>query len=355
MKAIIAAGGSGTRLRPLTFSSNKHLLPVANKSLLLYPLESILETGIKDIGVIVNQTRPAVESLLGDGSKWGVKITYIDQPEALGLAHVVKISEKFIDGSPFLYHLGDNIFTEGILRPFHKFSQTKADALVTMVEHEENYRLGVPYFDDQGNFTEYVEKPQNPPNKFGIPGLYFFSSNVFKAFRGDDAIKPSARGELEVGDLYNWLIRHGYKVETEEIDGRWMDPGKIDDMLSANNYLLDINTINLVEGALEDSEIEGVAIIGAGTRLVGCKVIGPVNIGQNCLIEDSIIGPHVSIADNTKLENCVVRKSIIMQDSSLMQVKVPIENSLIGKNTEVWGEKQESMSLFIGDHCKVRV
>jgi glucose-1-phosphate thymidylyltransferase len=356
MKAIIAAGGSGTRLRPLTFSLNKHLLPVANKPLLLYPIEAIAATGIKQVGIIVNQTRPTVEALVGDGSRFGLEVTYIDQPEALGLGHVVKISEQFIAGEPFLYHLGDNIFSEGIMRPFMRFEKEAPDALLTMVEHEENYRLGVPFFDADGNLEKVVEKPENPPNKYGVPGLYFFNHRVFEAFSGEHAVTPSTRGEYEITDLYSYLLSHGYKVLTEEVEGRWMDPGKFDDMLEANAYLLDEFAETAVSGEVDSqSQLRNQVEIGAGTRVVNSQIIGPVRIGDNCLIENSVVGPHVSIDHNTKLETVTIRNSIVMQDSTLMDMKREIVDSMIGRNTEVWEEEHNSVSLFIGDHCKVRI
>lgn len=341
MKAIIAAGGSGTRLRPLTFSSNKHLLPIANKPLLLYPLEAIVETGIKEIGVIVNETRPAVENLLGDGSTWGVKITYIPQEKPLGLAHVVRISKDFLDGEPFVYHLGDNIFTEGIMRPFTHFAKTKPDGLLTMVEHEENFRLGVPFFDENGNLEKVVEKPENPPNKYGVPGLYMFSSKVFNAFTGDDAVQPSARGEYEITDLYTYLLQHKYRVEVEEVDGRWMDPGKFVDMLEANAYLLD-----------QQKKPETIA---EGASIENCQIIPPVSIGENTHLENCQVGPHVAIDKNCTLIGVNIKNSVVMEETEIANVDTPIVDSLIGRKTHVWEDKADSVSLFIGDHCSVRL
>jgi glucose-1-phosphate thymidylyltransferase len=356
MKAIIAAGGSGTRLRPLTFSSNKHLLPVANKPLLLYPFETIVDLGIKEIGLIVNETKESVKSLLGDGSAWGVKVTYITQEKPLGLAHVVKISEAFLAGEPFIYHLGDNIFSRGIRRPFEHFANTKPDGLLTIVEHAENRRLGVPYFDESGKLIKVVEKPQNPPNKYGVPGLYFFNYHVFEAFSGSDAIVPSARGELEITDLYTYLLDHNYRVETEEVEGRWMDPGKFTDMLEANAYLLDQREAVKIEGEVDGSStIEGKVTIGHGSRIVNSQLIGPVDIAADCIVQNSRIGPHVSVSHHCKLEDVTIENSIIMQDNTIFAVSETIKDSLIGKNTEVWEEKQESVSLFIGDHCRVRL
>jgi glucose-1-phosphate thymidylyltransferase len=356
MKAIVAAGGSGTRLRPLTFSSNKHLLPVANKPLLLYPIEAIAETGVTEVGLIVNETRPAVEGLLGDGSTWGLNITYIEQEQPLGLAHVVKISKAFLEGEPFIYHLGDNIFSEGIMRPFKHFSETRPDALLTVVEHEENYRLGVPFFDTEGNLIKVVEKPQEPPNRYGVPGLYFFTGRVFEAFEGKDQIKPSARGELEITELYTYLLDHKYRVEVEEVDGRWMDPGKFVDMLDANSYLLDRVRTSRIEGEVnQDTQVIGTVIVETGARVVNSRLEGPVIIGKNTLVQDSKLGPHVSVADNCKVEAASIRNSILMNDTSVFDVKREIIDSMVGKNTEIWEEKQESVSLFIGDHCKIRL
>ncbi len=354
MKAIIAAGGSGTRLRPLTFSSNKHLLPVANKPLLLYPLEAILAVGIKDIGIVVNETKPAIEALLGDGSSYGANITYITQEKPLGLAHVVSLCEQFIAGDSFVYHLGDNIFSQGIKRPFEHFERTRPDGLLTMVEHKENYRLGVPFFDEKGNFSKYVEKPQNPPNNFGIPGLYMFSPIVFDAFKGENAIKPSARGEYEVGDLYNYLVDHGFRVETEEVDGRWMDPGKFTDMLDANSYMLDQGNLGEINGQISsDTTISGTLALGKGSVVTTSQIEGPVSIAADCIIEHCIIGPHVSISNNCVLKNIKITNSVVMEHSTLDGVSPMVTNSMIGKNTQVTSAQGTEASLFIGDHCQV--
>lgn len=354
MKAIIAAGGSGTRLRPLTFSSNKHLLPVANKPLLLYPLEALLAVGIKDIGIVVNETRPAIEALLGDGSSYGVSITYIDQEKPLGLAHVVFLCEQFIAGDSFVYHLGDNIFSQGIKRPFEHFERTKPDGLLTMVEHQENYRLGVPFFDSEGKLIKVVEKPQNPPNSFGIPGLYLFSPNVFQAFKGEDAIKPSARGELEVTDLYTYLLEHGFRVETEEVDGRWMDPGKFTDMLDANSFMLDQGNLGEIVGQLsDDTLVSGVLAVGKGSVVTDSRIEGPVSIAADCVIEHCVIGPHVSISNNCVLKNVKITNSVVMEHSTLEGISPTVTNSMIGKNTQVSSAYGTEASLFIGDHCQV--
>jgi len=356
MKAIIAAGGSGTRLRPLTFSSNKQLLPVLNKPLLLYPFEAILETGIKEIGLVVNETRPAIENLLGDGSKWGVKVTYINQAKPLGLAHVVKISQEFLDGQPFVYILGDNIFTDGIMKPFSLFAKTKPDGLLTYIKHKENKRLGVPYFDNKGKLVEVVEKPENPPNNFGVPGLYMFGPKVFDAFEGDNAIKPSKRGELEITDLYTYLLKNKYSVESSKIGGLWLDPGKFDDMITTNHALMDLMEDGHNEASVDEkSEIIGTVTSGANTKIIESRIIGPVNLGENVIIKNCTVGPYVTVGSNCSLSNLAISNSVVYESSIIEKTSRVIVDSLIGRNTHVWEAGHESISLFIGDYCNVRI
>jgi len=358
IKAIITAGGKGTRLYPLTFTSNKHLLPIANKPLLFYPLRNLIKVGIKDIGVVVNETHPQIEEFLGTGSKWGVKITYINQSAPLGLAHVVKTAEKFIGKTPFVMHNGDNIFTEGIQEPFDHFVKTKPDALLTVVKHKENYRLGVPFFDKAGKLTKVVEKPKNPPNKFGVPGLYMFNHHVFEAFKGKDAIKPSARGELEIVDLYNYMIKKNYHIEIAQVKGEWRDPGKFDDSLEANQLLLDLKLKTNIKGKVDkDTKISGPVEIGTGSKVINSRIVGPVSIAKNVSIKDSYIGPHTSIADDCEIVKSSVENSILMKDIHIVNVKNKIEASLIGKHTYVTGLKtrKPSYSLTVADHCKIEV
>ena len=359
MKAIIAAGGKGTRLRPLTFSTNKQLLPIANKPLIMYPLETIIKAGIKEVG-IVSQDKSAIEKLLGNGKKLGIKITYIHQPEPLGVAHVVKVSEKFINGDDFAYILGDNIFTAGLKKPLRVFKDTKADAVLIVVEHEENYRLGVPFFDQSNNLVKVVEKPANPPNSFGVPGMYLFTSKVFKAFKGKDAIKPSARGELEIVELYNYMLKKGNKVEVVEIDGRWRDPGKFDDALESNKLILSLTdqSKKTIKGDIDkDSKVTNGLTLGKGSKVINSRIIGPVIIGDNVHIENSYIGPHTAIGNNCKIRSSKVEYSIFLEDVQIFDVKTKIEASMIGKYTEIstTRQKKPSFSFMIADHCKINL
>lgn len=356
MKAIIAAGGKGTRMYPLTFTTSKQLLPIANKSLILYPLENIISVGIKDIALIVNNSRPAYEELLGNGSKFGIKITYIDQPEALGLAHVVKISEKFVNGDNFVYHLGDNIFTKGIKKPYERFVNSKADAVLTVIEHDENYRLGVPFFDTNGKLVKIVEKPKSPPNRYGIPGLYMFTPKVFRAFRGPDAIKPSPRGELEVVDLYNFMLKKGYRVEIAELTGEWRDPGKFDDSLETNKLILELKRDFTVKGKVDkDSKLSNDVDIGNGSKIINSQIVGPTVIGDDVEIRNSYIGSYTAIGNKCKVANSKVEYTILLEDVRIIDVKSKIEASIIGKHTEIRKTSQRTpiYSFIVADHCRV--
>ncbi|MFC1627333.1 glucose-1-phosphate thymidylyltransferase [Patescibacteria group bacterium] len=361
MKAIIAAGGKGTRLRPLTYSTNKQLLPIANKPLLMYPLETIIKAGIKQVG-IVSQDKTAIEELLGDGKKLGIKITYIHQPEPLGVAHVVKVSEKFINGDDFVYLLGDNIFTAGLKKPLDHFKKSKADAVLIIVEHEENYRLGVPYFDQNNKLIKVVEKPAKPPNNFGVPGMYMFSSKVFQAFKDKkDGIKPSARGELEIVELYNYMLKKDYKVEAVQIDGHWRDPGKFDDTLETNKLILDLtipkNTRKIKGKIDENSKITNGIILGKNSKVINSRIIGPVIIGDNVEIRDSYIGHYTSIADECEIVNSKVQYSILLEDVHITDVEKKIEASMIGKHTEVTTTKRKPpiYNFMVADHCRLNL
>ena len=355
IKGLIAAGGKGTRLRPLTFTSNKHLIPIANKPLLLYPLGSLISLGIKDIGVVVNESRFAVESVLGDGSKWGVKFTYINQDEPLGVGHVIKVARQFLGNDPFVYILGDNIFTRGIKGPFEHFLKTKANALLTVVEHEENFRLGVPFFKD-GKLVKVVEKPKNPPNKLGMPGLYFFTHEVHKAFSGKGAIKPSGRGEYEITEIYNYMLKNGYKVEVKKIQGKWLDPGKFDDSLEANRLMLELDCKLDIKGKVDkQSKLSGNVTVGLHSKIQNSRLVGPISIGDHVRIKDSHIGPYTSIGNGCEVTNTAIEYSIVMEDTDIADVPVRIEASMIGKDATIQGTRSVNPAyrLTVSDMSRV--
>lgn len=359
MKAIIPTGGRGTRMRPLTFSTNKHFIPIANKPLIFYPIEAVAEAGIKDAVITYNLGGlDEAKEILGDGSKWGLKFTYILQEKPLGLANIFQVCEEYLNGDSFVLHLGDNIFVDGIKKQVEYFLKEKPNALVTMVKHKDNKRLGVPFFDENGKFIKYVEKPENPPNDFGIPGLYFFDREVFKCFKGEGAIEASERGELEISAPYNWLIDHGFRVDAIEYKGVWMDPGKFDDWLLANKYLLENKMEELRESEADKCEIEGKVSIGTGCKISKSKIKGPTVIGDNVVIETSEIGQYASISDGSEIRNSRVENSVLMKGVKIENVKDhPITESLIGTDTQVSGANGHNpkTSLFVGEKCKIRL
>lgn len=360
MKAIIPTGGRGTRMRPLTFSTNKHFIPVANKPLIFYPVETIVDAGIKDIALTYNPGGlEEAKSLLGDGSRWGVKFTYVLQEEPKGLANIFQVCEEYLAGSSFVMHNGDNIFIDGIKDLVDYFSKEKPNALVTMIQHEDNRRLGVPLFDERGKFIQYIEKPENPPNNFGIPGLYFFDNNVFKCFKGADQITPSERGELEISAPYNWLIDNGFKVEALEYKGVWMDPGKFDDWLEANKYLLEHKLEEIRESQIDQtSKVSGKVSIGKDCTIINSEIIGPVIIGDEVIIKNSTIGPFSAIGRGCEIVGSNVENSVLMNGVKIYDVKKhPVNTSLIGTDSEILGSdgKGATTSLFVGEKCKIQI
>lgn len=360
MKAIIPTGGRGTRMRPLTFSSNKHFIPVANKPLIYFPIETVAEAGIKEILITYNpESIDQAKEFLGDGSRWGVKFIYVLQEKPAGLANIFQVCEEDLHGEEFVMHLGDNIFTDGIEELVNHFQKEKPDALVPMVHHKENTRLGVPYFDDNGRLVKYVEKPTNPPHDFAIPGLYFFNSNVFKCFKGESAIKPSDRGELEISAPFQWLIDNGYRVDVVEYKGAWLDPGKFDDWIEANKFILKNTLKNNIESEIDvTSKIEGIVAIGRDCTIVGSKIKGPAIIGDNVSITDSVIEAYTAIGNNCEIVGSIVGNSVIMDGVKIIDVKShPVENSLIGTDSEIKGANGRGAitSLFIGDKCKIQL
>lgn len=360
MKAIIPTGGRGTRMRPLTFSANKHFIPIANKPIIFFPIEAVADVGIKEVAITYNVGGlDEAKAILGDGGRWGLKFSYILQEEPKGLANIFQVCEEYLAGESFVLHLGDNIFVSGIKDLVDYFLKEKPNALVTMLKHKDNRRLGVPFFDEKGKFIKYVEKPENPPNDFGIPGLYFFDQEVFKCFKGEDAIKPSERGELEISAPYNWLIDHGFEVDALEYKGVWMDPGKFDDWLEANKYLLQHKLEELRETNLDlSNKVSGKVTIGKDCTILNSEIEGPVIIGDNVTVKNSLLGSFTSIADNCQIEGSKVENSVLMNGVKISSVAGhPVKNSLIGTDTEVTGSngRGATTSLFVGEKCKIQL
>lgn len=356
VKAIIPTGGNGTRMRPLTFSSNKHFIPIANKPLIFYPIETVVSAGIKEIAITYNpQFKDLVKDILGDGSRWGVKFSYVLQEKPAGLANLIEICEEFVGDDLFLLHLGDNIFYDGIAEFVEHLEKEKPGGLIPMVHHKENRRMGVPYFDDEGRLVKYVEKPENPPHDFAIPGLYLFNPTVFKCFKGEDKIVPSARGELEISSPFQWLIDHKFRVDVLEYKGVWLDPGKFDDWIEANKFILRESVKGKAESEIPNSShISGNVGIGKNCRIVNSNISGPVVIGDNVTIIDSEIGPYTSVDDKCQIEGSEVENSVLMKGVKIIKVPKKISYSLIGTDSEVM-KSDKDMNLFVGEKTIIKV
>lgn len=360
MKAIIPTGGRGTRMRPLTFSTNKHFIPVANKPLIFYPIETIADAGIKEVAITYNPGGlEEAKAYLGDGSRWGLILTYVLQEKPAGLANIVQVCEEFIDGDCFVFHLGDNVFVDGIAEQVDYFEREKPNGLVTMIHHKENRRMGVPYFNEEGRLIKYVEKPENPPHDFAVPGVYFGDGNFFKCFKGPKALKPSERGEYEIPAAFQWLIDNDFRVDVLEYKGVWLDPGKFDDWIDANQYMLKNKLKENIECKVDSSsKIEGTVALGTGCTVVNSKISGPVIVGDNVTITNSEIGSYTSIADNSEIVNSKVSNSVLMSGVKILDVREhPVDNSLIGTDSEVIGKdgRGATTSLFVGEKCKIQI
>lgn len=359
MKGVVPSGGRGTRMRPITFSANKHFIPVANKPLIFYPIECLANAGVKHIFITYNPGYlEIVKQYLGDGSQWGIKLEYVLQAEPVGLANILQVCEEHINGEPFVFHLGDNIFPDGIGHLIDHFDKNKLDGLLATVESEDNTRLGVPYFDKKGHLIKLVEKPKNPPHNLAIPGIYFGNHNFFRMFKGKDQLKPSARGEYEIADAFQWLIDRGYKVETKPLNGDWLDPGKFTDWMDANRYILDRFTDLRIESKPDKlSKIEGRVHISKNVKIENSIIRGPVNLAPGVVINNAFIGPYSSIGQNCQVINSNIQNSIVMNDTKLENIKTPIDGSLIGPNSKIIddGKDNGSVKFFIGEMSEIQL
>lgn len=353
MKALITAGGQGTRLRPITHTQNKHLIPIANKPILQYAIDYVKEAGITEIGIIINAVSDGIREWFGDGSSQGIQITYIPQDAPLGLAHCVKIAEPFIGQDNFIFYLGDNMIVGGVKRFIDEFESSNANCFLTLSKVKDPQRFGVPEIAD-GRIVAVDEKPANPKSSFAVTGIYLYDSTIFEAVNN---INPSPRGELEISDAHQYLIDHNYVVKYTEITGWWKDTGKPADLLAANRLILD----NLDEENKADvdgkSTVVGKNRIGINTKIINSVVRGPVCIGDNCIIENSFVGPHTSIGNGTNIINSEVEYSIILNKCSITDLNVRLETSLLGNEVEVVQAqgRPKVNRLMIGDQSRVEL
>lgn len=350
MKGLLLAGGHGTRLRPLTFTGNKHMLPIANKPMILYGLEHLINAGIKEIGVILGPVKEDVRGLLGDGSRFGVKITYIDQPEPKGLAHAIAISQDFLGDEPFAMYLGDNMLKQGAKPLIDTFEKNENDCVIGVAKVKDPSRYGIVVFDENGGIKRLVEKPKQPVSDWALIGVYIFNDKIFEAIK---KIKPSWRGELEITDAIQVLLDSGAKVGFQFVQGWWKDTGRPEDLLEANQLVLqELQPLN--EGIIEDgATVTGCARIGKDTIVHSRTTMrGPVILGEHCEIGPNVyIGPYTSVGNAVTIRNSEVENSIVMDDAHIECGKRIID-SLIGMKARVVSSADtvpKGLKLILGD------
>lgn len=353
MKGLILSGGKGTRLRPLTHTQAKQLVPVANKPILFYGIEALAEAGIKDIGIVVGDTRTEIEAAVGNGSKWGVKITYIEQNAPLGLAHAVKISQSYLKKDPFVMYLGDNIIFSGVLPFVKRFRKEKPNAQILLAHVPNPSEFGVAELSG-GRVVRLREKPKRPKSDLALVGVYLFDSSIFQAV---NAIKPSRRGELEITDAIQHLIEKKYHVQSHIIDGWWKDTGKLEDILEANRMILDSLTPRIQGKVDKKSKVEFKVIIEKGAKVVNSVIRGPAIIGKGACVIDSYVGPFTAIEHGVYLEKVEIEHSIVLENSVIKNIGKRISDSLIGRNVSIEPSKgrPESYQFMVGDNSRLMV
>lgn len=351
MKALILSGGKGTRLRPITHTGAKQLIPVANKPILFYAIEAIRDAGIKDIGIIVGDTADEVKNAVSDGSKFGVNVTYIYQEKPLGLAHAVLIAKDFLKDDTFVMYLGDNLIKSGITNLVEQFKQQAPNSQILLAHVKNPSQFGVAELQDS-KVVSLKEKPAHPKGDLALVGVYMFDKNIHTAVR---SIKPSKRGELEITDAIQWLIDNNFKVLPHIVTGWWKDTGKLEDMLEANRMMLDICETDIKGDVDEHSKVEFKVVIEDGAVVKHSTIRGPAAIGSGAKIINSYIGPFTSISAGAQIINSEIEHSIILENCLIEDVGIKIEDSLIGRNVEVkkLNERPKVYRLLLGDNSKV--
>lgn len=358
MKALITAGGKGTRLRPITHTSNKHLIPIANKPMIAYALEAVADAGIREVGIVINpDTGDEIRQALGGGEAWGLKVTYVVQDAPRGLAHVVRVAQEFLGGEPFVFYLGDNVIVGGIRQFIDEFSRSGDQCRLVFARVRDPERFGVPELRN-GKLVGVQEKPSRPKSDFAVTGIYLYDAHIFEAV---NAIQPSARGELEISDAHQYLLDHGYRVGYSEITGWWKDTGKPEDLLEANRLALD----KLREqpeafrpGQVDaKSDIAGKVILEPGATVVASQIRGPAIIGAGTVVENSYIGPFTSIGADCLIKNSEVEYSIVSERCRIIDAYNRIERSLLGREVEILRcvSKPRTQKFIVGDQSRIEL
>jgi glucose-1-phosphate thymidylyltransferase len=354
LKGLILAGGAGTRLRPLTHTSAKQLVPVANKPVLFYALEAMRDAGIEDVTILVSpgSTGAEIRARTGDGSDWGLRISFVEQAEPLGIAHAVLTAQEQIGNSPFVVYLGDNLLRDGIVQMVDEFRRSEPEALILLTRVPNPSAFGVAELDD-GRIVRLTEKPEQPASNLALVGVYMFEPEIFDVCR---TLEPSRRGEYEITDAIQGLVDQGKRVEPHIVSGWWKDTGKWEDMLEANRLILDTLQTKL-DGDLVDSQVQGRVSVGQGTTLERCRVVGPVCIGENAVLRDAYIGPYSSVGDGCEIDHAEIEHSILLEHSKVLHLDHRLEGSLIGRNVEIGrsNSKPRAYRMLVGDNSKIGI
>ena len=354
MKGLILSGGKGTRLRPITYTSAKQLVPVANKPVLFYTIEDLVGSGITDIGIIVGDTRAEIKAAVGNGDRWGAHITYIEQPEPLGLAHAVIVAEDYLGNDPFVMYLGDNMLEDRIAPFVDTYREGGWDCQVLLKKVKNPQQYGVAELADDGRVQRLVEKPQHFVSDLALVGIYMFNSHIFEAVHN---IKPSWRNEYEITDAIQYLLDHGYHVHPHVLDGWWIDTGKLEDMLQVNHLVLD-KLAPSIEGFVDaDSTVQGKVVIENGAEIINSRIRGPVIIGADTRIVNSYVGPYTAINYGCTVTDSEIEHSIILENSRVIDLPGRLADSLIGRNVEIARSpiKPKAYKMLLGDNSNVGV
>lgn len=353
LKGLVLSGGKGTRLRPLTHTAAKQLVPVANRPILFHVLDNLKNAGVEEVGIVISpETGNAVREAVGRGEAWGMRIEYILQSEPAGLAHAVKVARPFLGSDSFVMYLGDNLIGSGIRAYREKFERSGMQASILLKEVENPSAFGIAEIDDSGCVVRLVEKPKEPKSNLALVGIYFFTPLIHQAI---DKIVPSWRGELEITDAIQALLESGGKVLSDRIEAWWLDTGKKDDLLTANTVVLDEWVARQIDGEINgQSQVAGRVRLGKDSRVVDSTVRGPVVIGENVLIENSFIGPFTSVGNGCRIVGSVLEHCVLLENARIEHVD-RLEDSLIGKNSAVIKDHKshQAYRLMIGDDSEV--
>jgi glucose-1-phosphate thymidylyltransferase len=355
MKGLILSGGKGTRLYPITYTSAKQLVPVANKPVLFRVIEAIRDAGIDDIGIVVGDTANEIKEAVGTGRRWGVRITYIQQDQPLGLAHAVKVSRDFLGNDRFVMFLGDNVIEGGISGLIREFEASDYNSQIVLTPVDNPSRYGVAELDpDTRRIIRLVEKPRTPPSNLILVGIYMFDEHIWEAV---DNIAPSWRGELEITDAIQYLVDRGYNVHPYIHRGWWIDTGEPGEMLEANDLVLDEIEHRILGYVDRDSQLNGKVTIEKGAEIINSRIRGPAIIGEDARIVNSYVGPFTSIYHNVHIENSEIEHSIVLEHSTILDIPYRIEDSLIGRHSTITRSpiKPKALKMTLGDHSSVGI